>query len=1145
MTDRLKELKKALQERILVLDGATGTALGDVATTAEAFGGEQYEGLYEALNLFSPELVLHLHKTYIDAGADIIETNTFSGSTIVLEEFGLESRTREINRRAAELAREAIEKYGNGKPLWVAGSMGPSTKTIQVTGGIDFDGIRDAYMPQILGLIEGGVDYLLIETSQDSLNIKSLIMAVQEANEELGTSIPVAVSVTIETTGTMLAGQNIEAAAYTFAPFDLLYLGLNCATGPEFMTDHLRTLSELYPGFVAVVPNAGLPNVDGEYDESAEDLSTVLQRFAKNGWVNLVGGCCGTNDEYVTMIHDKVSKIEPRIPPTEIDSSATAGSEALVLEEDNRPVLVGERTNVIGSRKFKRLVNENRFEEAAEVGRAQARGGAGILDLCVANPDRDEEEDFLNILRPLLRKTRTPIMIDSTDSEVIEAALKCIGGRAAINSVNFEDGEDKIRSVGALAKKHGAVLVVGLIDEDPEQGMAITVERKLQVSERAHNLLTRELGFSGSEIIFDPLVFPCGTGDANYVGSAKQTIEGVKAIKEKFPLCKTILGISNVSFGLPKEGREVLNGVFLYHCIQAGLDFAIVNTTGLKRYASIPENERELCLDLLYDRDKDAIEKFTEYFRGARPSSKESVKDLPVKERIEYAVIEGVRENLIENLDEALKETPPLDIINGPLMDGMAIVGERFGANQLIIAEVLESAEVMKAAVSYLEGKLPEGEKAQSRGKILLATVKGDVHDIGKNLVDMILSNNGYEVVNLGIKIPPEKLIEAVREHNPDIIGLSGLLVKSAQMMVTTAEDLKNVGIETPLVVGGAALTKDFTLTRISPSYGNIAFYAEDAMKGLTLCHTIQNPAERENLYESWREDQAARLERKKEKVSKKKEKVEIISVGWKETDIPKAPDFETHLFVPDDLEEIFSYINKKMLYGKHLGLARSEIRLTDAEDKQAQKVRKAVRRIKDIAMESDWFQPKALYQWVNSWSEGDSIIWNNGSGNVEIKMPRQNKEPFSCAADWVAPEGKEDTIAMFLTTCGKEPNEVALKWKEEGRLLDSFILQVLAIETAEALAELVHKKIRAEWGTPDKEDITLKEMFKTAYRGVRLSFGYPACPDLEDQTKLFEILKPEKSVGVRLTSGFMMEPEASVSAIVFHHPEGRYFRAE
>jgi len=1145
LTDRLTALKKALQERILILDGATGTALGIVATTAEAFGGEQYEGLYEALNLFSPELVLHLHKTYIDAGADIIETNTFSGSTIVLEEFGLESRTREINRKAAGLAREAIEKYGDGKPLWIAGSMGPSTKTIQVTGGIDFDGIKDAYMPQILGLIEGGVDYILIETSQDSLNVKSLLMAVQEANEELGTAVPVAVSLTIETTGTMLAGQNIEAAVYTFAPFDLLYLGLNCATGPEFMTDHLRTLSELYPGFVAVVPNAGLPNVDGEYDESAQDLSTVLQRFAENGWVNLVGGCCGTTDKYVAMINDKVSKYKPRIPPTEIDSSATAGSEALVLDEDNLPVLVGERTNVIGSRKFKRLVSKNRFEEAAEVGRAQARGGAGILDLCAANPDRDEEDDFLNILRPLLRKTRTPIMIDSTDSEVIEAALKCIGGRAAINSVNFEDGEDKIRSVGALAKKHGAVLVVGLIDEDPEQGMAITVERKLQVSERAHKLLTGELGFSSGEIIFDPLVFPCGTGDANYVGSAKQTIEGVKAIKEKYPLSKTILGISNVSFGLPKEGREVLNGVFLYHCIQAGLDFAIVNTTGLKRYASIPENEREICLDLLYDRDKDAIEKFTEYFRGARPSSEESVKDMPVKERIEYAVIEGVRENLIENLDEALKETEPLEIINGPLMDGMAIVGERFGANQLIIAEVLESAEVMKAAVSYLEGKLPAGEKAQSRGKIILATVKGDVHDIGKNLVDMILSNNGYEVINLGIKIPPEKLIEAVREHDPDIIGLSGLLVKSAQMMVTTAEDLKNVGIETPLVVGGAALTKDFTLTRISPSYGNIAFYAEDAMKGLTLCHTLQNPAEREDLYRSWREDQTNRLKRKKDKASKKKEKVEKISVGWQETDIPKAPDFESHLFVPDDLEEIFSYLNKKMLYGKHLGLARPESRLSDSEDKQAQKVRNAVRRIKEIAKESDWFQPKALYQWVNSWSDGDSIIWNNGSGDVEIKMPRQDKEPFTCAADWVAPEGKDDTIAMFLTTCGKEPNEVALKWKDEGKLLDSFILQVLAIETAEALAELVHKKIRDEWGTPDKEDITLKEMFKTAYRGVRLSFGYPACPDLEDQTKLFDLLKPEENVGVRLTSGFMMEPEASVSAIVFHHPEGRYFRAE
>ena len=1145
MTDRVKKLKETLEERILVLDGATGTALGEVANSPEVFGGEKYEGLYEALNIHSPEFVLHLHKTYIDAGADIIETNTFSGSSIVLEEYGLESQTREINRRGAELARDAIEKYGNGKELWVAGSMGPSTKTIQVTGGIDFDGVVAQYYPQIMGLIEGGVDYLLVETSQDSLNIKAILEAVERANDELGADTPVAVSITIETTGTMLAGQNIEAAVYTLSAFDLLYLGLNCATGPEFMTDHLRTLAGLYPGFVAVVPNAGLPNVDGEYDETAQQLSEVLQRFAKNGWVNLVGGCCGTTDEYIRMINEKVARFDPRIPPKFIDKSATAGSEALILEEDNRPVLVGERTNVIGSRKFKRLVTENRFEEAAEVGRSQARGGAGILDLCAANPDRIEIDDFLSILKPLLRKTRTPIMIDSTDSEVIEAALKNIGGRAVINSVNFEDGEEKIREVAALAKKHGAVLIVGLIDEDPDQGMAITVERKLEVTERAFNLLTQEFGFDDGEIIFDPLVFPCGTGDKNYIGSAQQTILGVKAIKEKYPRSKTILGVSNVSFGLPKEGREVLNGVFLYHCIQAGLDFAIVNTTGLKRYASIPEEERELCLDLLNDRRKDAIERFAAFFREARPSDAAKVKDMPVKERIEYAVIEGVREDLIKNLDKALKKDKPLDIINGPLMDGMAIVGERFGANQLIIAEVLESAEVMKAAVSYLESKLPEGEKSQSRGKIILATVKGDVHDIGKNLVDMILSNNGYEVVNLGIKVPPAKLLEAVREHKPDIVGLSGLLVKSAQMMVSTAEDLHSAGVDIPIIVGGAALTRDFTLTRISPAYGDIVFYAEDAMKGLTLCHNLQDSVERKTLYESWREIQKERLEKQKKKTKVKPVSVPKEKIGWREVEIPSAPDHEIHLYEPEDLDALFSYINKKMLYGKHLGLPRPEERLTDKDDKQAQKVLKAVDRVKEEVKRSDWFKPKALYSWVESWSKGDSLFWNNNGSSVELNLPRQQRDSFLCAADWVAPEGKGDSIVLFITTCGKDPNEIALKWKEEGRLLDSFILQVLAIETAESLAEIVHQKIRKEWGIPDKEEITLKEIFKSKYHGVRLSFGYPACPDLEDQTKLFDLLKPEKKIDVRLTSGFMMEPEASVSALVFHHPDGHYFRAE
>lgn len=1143
MTDRIKELKKALRERILVLDGATGTALEKTANDADAFGGEKYEGLYEALNLFSPELVLQLHKTYLDAGADIIETNTFSGSAIVLEEFGLESRTREINRKAAELAREAVDKYD--KPLWVAGSMGPSTKTIQVTGGIDFDGVKSSYMPQILGLIEGGVDYLLVETSQDSLNIKAILHAVQEANKELGSDTPVSVSVTIETTGTMLAGQNIEAAVYTLAPFDLLYLGINCATGPEFMTDHLRTLSDIYPGFVAVVPNAGLPNVDGEYDETAQQLSDIIERFAKNGWVNLVGGCCGTTDEYVRMMKEKVSKFNPRALPEELDKSAMAGAEALVLEEDNRPVLVGERTNVIGSKKFKKLITENRYEEAAEVGRSQARSGAGILDLCTANPDRIELDDFLKTLKPLLRKTRTPIMIDTTDSDVVEASLKSIGGRPAINSVNFEDGEEKIRQVASLAKKYGATLVVGLIDDDPDQGMAITVERKLEIAGRAHRLLTGEMGFSDGEIIFDPLVFPCGTGDKNYVGSAEQTILGVKAIKEKFPLSKTVLGISNVSFGLPKEGREVLNGVFLYHCIQAGLDFAIVNATGLKRYASIPDEERELSLDLLNNRRDDAIERFADFYREARPSMEDSVKDMPVKERIEYAVIEGVRENLIENIDELLKDDKPLDIINGPLMDGMAIVGERFGANQLIIAEVLESAEVMKVAVSYLETKLPEGEKAASKGKIILATVKGDVHDIGKNLVDMIFSNNGYEIINLGIKVPPEKLVEAVRIHNPDIVGLSGLLVKSAQMMVTTVEDFKFAGINTPMIVGGAALTKEFTLTRISPAYGNIVFYAENAMKGLSLCHNLQDPSEKELLYEKWQASQDRRIERAKKRAEIKPEPMPEVLPGWKESEIPKAPDFEPHIFIPDNLDDVFSYINKKMLYGKHLGLPRPEARLSDGEDKQAQKVRMAVQRVMDKVKQSDWFQPKALYLWVESWSEDNRIFWKSDNGSLRLDLPRQNKDPYACAADWVAPNGTGDSIAIFITTCGKEPNEIALKWKEEGRYLDSFILQALAIETSEALAEMIHKRIRDEWGFPDKEDMTLKEIFKAQYRGIRLSFGYPACPDLEDQAKLFELLQPEKKIGVRLTSGFMMEPEASVSALVFHHPEAHYFRAE
>ena len=619
------------------------------------------------------------------------------------------------------------------------------------------------------------------------------------------------------------------------------------ATGPEFMTDHLRTMQDLSRFGIACIPNAGLPDEDGNYNQTPELLARALTRFADNGWLNIAGGCCGTGPEHIRQIAAAMNGKTPRAadPPLE---TRVSGIEAVVVNDDTRPTIVGERTNVLGSRRFKRLIARDRFEEAAEIGRRQVRNGAHILDVCLQDPDRDETADVIKFLDQLNRRVKAPIMIDSTDAAVIEQSLKRLQGKSIINSINLEDGEERFQRVVPLARRYGAALVVGCIDDDPDQAQAITKERKLAIALRSHRLLTEKYGVPEQDIIFDPLVFPAGTGDENYVGSAAETIAGVRLIKDALPRAKTVLGISNVSFGLPAAGREVFNSVFLYHCTQAGLDLAIVNSEMMQRYATIPEAERRLSEDLIWNRGDDPVAAFAAHFRDRAPrATAEERLALPLDERLARCIIEGSKEGLAADLDLALRERPPLAIINGPLMAGMDEVGRQFNANQLIVAEVLQSAEAMKFAVAHLEPYM-ERSDAATRGRVLLATVKGDVHDIGKNLVEIILSNNGYRVINLGIKVPAQELIAGYREHNPDIIGLSGLLVKSAQMMVETAQDFRAAGINVPVLVGGAALSNRFTRLRIAPEYDGMVAYASDAMNGLALANLIQDADERERM---------------------------------------------------------------------------------------------------------------------------------------------------------------------------------------------------------------------------------------------------------------------------------------------------------
>src|SRR5215467_3473257 len=877
-----KALRELLSQRILVLDGAMGTMLQHRNLNAADFGGPALEGSNENLVRTRPDVVLDIHRKYLEAGADIIETNSFNGTKSDLIDYGIADQSYELMRKAAQLARQVADEFStSAKPRFVAGSMGPTRKAITVVGGITFDHLRQDYYDLAKPLVDGGADLLMVETAQDTRNIKAALLAIRKLSQELGAEIPFIISVTIESMGTMLAGQTIDAMWASLKYAKPLAFGMNCATGPEFMTDHIRTLSQLTSECVSCYPNAGLPDEEGKYLETPTSLAAQLEKFVDHGWLNLVGGCCGTTEQHIRAIAQMAEGKAPRKRPAESHRAIYSGIEAIEAEESTRPLLVGERTNVIGSRLFKNLVAEEKWEEASEIARRQVRGGAQIIDVCLQSTERDEKKDIPFFYEKLIRKVKPPVMIDTTDPAAIELALTYCQGKSIINSINLEDGEEKFERTVPVAHEYGAAVIVGCIDEDPVQAQAFTRDRKLAVAQRSYKLLTEKYRLAPEDIIFDPLVFPCATGDQNYIGGAVETMEGIRLIKQALPDVRTILGISNVSFGLPAGAREVVNSVFLYYCTKAGLDLAIVNTEKLERFPSIPEAERELAENLLFQHppknvpaghantallknapadwrqqtkeQRAAINQFhiaaiTEHFRTAKKKEKERAADLPLDERLANYIIEGTRDGLIDDLNRKRAEgAAPLDIVNGPLMAGMGEVGRLFNANELIVAEVLQSAEAMKAAVSHLEQFMEKADSAK-RGKVVLATVKGDVHDIGKNLVEIIFKNNGYDVVNLGIKVPPEDLIKAYQEHHPDAIGLSGLLVKSAQQMVTTASDLKDAGIEIPLLVGGAALSAKFTQTKIAPSYGQAVCYAKDAMTGLRLMNQLMDPATRETV---------------------------------------------------------------------------------------------------------------------------------------------------------------------------------------------------------------------------------------------------------------------------------------------------------
>lgn len=1139
-------IQQAINERILILDGAMGTMIQQANLNAADFGGEELDGCNEMLVLTRPDVIKRIHEQYLEAGADILETNTFGATSVVLAEYDIPEKAREINLAAAKLALEAAERYSTpDKPRYVAGALGPTTKTLSVTGGVTFDELVQSYAEQALALIEAGVDALLLETSQDTLNVKAGSIGIRQAFQHSGKELPIMISGTIEPMGTTLAGQAIDSFYISLEHLHPISIGLNCATGPEFMRDHIRSLSEIARTAVSCYPNAGLPDENGHYHESPESLAHKMEAFAQQGWLNIAGGCCGTTPDHIRALNETMAKYPPRKangdhPP------AVSGIEAVYIESENRPYMVGERTNVLGSRKFKRLIAEGKYEEAAEIARAQVKNGAHVIDVCLQDPDREESEDMRQFLELVVKKVKVPLVIDTTDAKVIELSLKYSQGKAIINSINLEDGEEKFERVVPLIHQYGAAAVVGTIDES---GQAISREVKLQVAERSFDLLVHKYGMNPEDIIFDPLVFPVGTGDEQYIGSAKETIEGIRLIKEKLPKCQTILGISNISFGLPEAGREVLNSVFLYECTKAGLDYAIVNTEKLERYASIPEEERRLSEALLYDTNDETLAAFVAAFRDKKVVKKEKASNLTLEERLASYVVEGTKEGLISDLDLALQKYAPLEVINGPLMKGMEEVGRLFNNNELIVAEVLQSAEVMKASVAYLETFMEKNESTV-KGRIMLATVKGDVHDIGKNLVEIILSNNGYEIVNLGIKVPPEQLIEAYRQQKADIIGLSGLLVKSAQQMVVTAQDLRNAGIDAPIMVGGAALTRKFTKNRIGTEYDGLVMYAKDAMDGLDIANRLVNPEQRELLEQELAVFKAngpsAEEETKKMPVLTRIERSNISQ----EAPVYIPPDLERHVLRHVPIPHVVPYVNMQMLLGHHLGLKGNVDQLLKEGNDKAVHLKETVDSILKEAASSGILQAHGMYRFFPAQSSGNEILIYDPQNPSEVikrfSFPRQQVEPYLCLADYLKPveSGIMDYVGFLVVTAGQGVRELANAWKEQGDYLRSHALQSVALEVAEGMAERVHHMMRDIWGFPDPAEMTMKQRFGARYQGIRVSFGYPACPNLEDQGPLFELMHPE-DIGVELTEGFMMEPEASVSAMVFAHPQAQYFNVD
>ncbi len=1183
----MSHFAKQLENRVLFMDGAMGTSIHNIEDLDLEKDYLGRENCTEVLLLTRPEVIQEIHESFLEAGADAVETDSFNSNVHTMEDQDLSDRVYELNKLAAEVARRACDKYATqDRPRFVIGSMGPGTKLITL-GNIDWDTMHASYAEQVRGLIDGGADVLLIETAQDILQVKCVIDATLSVLKEKGLTpdtgdndgdIPIMVQVTIEQgMGTTLIGTDIAGVAATLRDLPIFSLGMNCATGPTEMAEHIHYLAKNWPKKISLLPNAGLPIlVEGQtvFPLQAEPFAQKVAEYVESCGIHIVGGCCGTTPQHIAEL---VKRVGQR-PPTKVTkepwkASVSSLMGAVEYRQDLSILNIGERTNASGSRKFKRLLEEEDWDEIMSLAREMVREGSHVIDVNVDYAGRDNAKDMAKVVSLLVQQVNAPLMLDSTQPATIEAGLKKAGGKCIINSGNLEDGEAKFATMCQLAKKYGAGLVLGTIDEDPEEAMARTADRKLSIAQRMFKLATEEHGLAPGDLMFDPLVLPISTGMDKDRRSALETIEGTHRIAEAFPESQITCGLSNVSFGLNPGARQVLNSVFLSELVEAGLTSAILHVSKILPKTRIDDAQWDAALELIYNRPPaeevtladgtkttDPLQIFIDLFPDGSEAqtTKEDLADLPLEERLQKHIIDGEKKNVIETLDEAMQKYTPLEIVNDHLLAGMKVVGELFGSGQMQLPFVLQSAEVMKMAVAHLEPHMEKVE-GQTKGTIVLATVKGDVHDIGKNLVDIILTNNGYTVHNIGIKQPISNIVAKWKETNADAIGLSGLLVKSVTVMEDNLREVNDLGIDVTMLLGGAALSKHYCDSHLREVYNGHVYHGKDAFEGLRIMdHLKSGKADELNAEIEVRLTKRAASEEKARAAKEKSQSAQAeggsppvatltLPTVTPAPSFPTAPFFGSRVVDQIDLDQVYPFINKVALFRGQWQLKKG--RKTDAEYQQQleDEIEPMFAKLKTQMKADGVLEPKVVYGYYPCNSDGDDLIVydaeDHGKEVERFSFPRQDGRKRLCISDFFRPvdSGEKDVLGLSCVTVGPKASELTAKLFADNNYADYLYTHGLSVETAEALAELWHKRMRQELGIDTEDAPNIRDLFTQKYRGSRYSFGYPACPEMSDQDKLFRLLDPSR-IGCKLTENWQIDPEQSTSAIIVHHPEAKYF---